>query len=1119
MRRISSLSGLLGLALLWMPAAVAHAQSAADRVDGVDASEVEALRATKERFRARMVELEQDTRSYVDLREEEELTKLVGGYDSLISALETQERQQRDIAITRFERFLERYPTTGYASHVRFRLADLYFERSTELWQADAEAYFTKLEDPDLPIEELEALGEQPQRDLGQSLDLYLRIIEDNVGLPEEERYERLDGTYVMLGFVYNDRNNVQFDEAKARQSFLDLIASVPESDLVDRSHLFLGNFAFADNDFDTAIASYEAVYDKGSESKYYMEGLYQLAWAQYKLNRFDDALRLFTELLDASHQSKLDSGRESAFAPDARRFMAFSFADLGYDRDAPAEQIAQSYFEGIGQRPYERDVYIELADVLVRYTRPEEAIATYRELQGDDRWVLEPDNPAHQIALIRLYQTSVARDLEKAGEERLSFIDTYSEGTTWWEANRNDPEALEVARSYIEDSLLDVAIEYRVRAQDSGRSEDFQLAAAKYEEYLDKFPISDDYYTQQWYLADSLKQAGQYDEALNEFDSLVRTSRYHEFGDAARYASMDVRYQEMLAKGHMPNEPPAEAQVERTYQAGGKEIQVFALSQDRSEFLVAADAVVAHDFTGVPTGDLPDYREEVEEKRPLLMYVGGQMLFYHNRFREARERFEALIARYPRTIEANYAAGLLVDSFLAEGDLEQVRAYTLRFTVNPPGPTSETDTDQFQGTLEGTTFKLAMERANNGDNLAAAEAFLAFREEFPDSELDTDALYNAAFYYQKAGKVEQSNELYERFVVDHPDDKRSKGLFFRIAANYEAAFELEKAESYYDRVLSHPDATQTERADAQFNRSFLLIGLGRHKEAAEGFETYDRRYTAQEDRESILWLAGEQWEQVGNKEAIDFYQRYLERYPSENPDHAIEAQSRLLALYQDSGAQDWRIRRQKKAILETFGRLASQGAEIGANGHRYAAQADYPRLEALFADYSDEALSGNEDRDATLLNETKPEELKAFEAEVKGYISKFKSFEFNSGALLLQARAALYLADLGLSISCPPNLSEEDCWLYEDILQEKVFPQYYEIEDVGIRRLQELIAAAKDKKRHSPFIDEALAELNRRRPAEFPAVKQEIEGGTDASIPVEYAPRRLGDVGQEGTP
>lgn len=1080
------------------------------QVADVDVEEVDAFRHARLRFGQRMQELESDTRAYVDFREQEERARLVGGFEARIQQLVADERDQRSVTIARFEDFLQRYPDASYASHVRFRLADLYYEVASETWQARAEAYFAKLDDPDVSIEELEALGDQPLRDLSASLALYEQIIADNASKPADERYERLDGTYVMLGFVYNDANNVQFDESRARAAFADLVRVMPESELADRSHLFLGNFAFADNRYDEAIAAYQAVYEKGRDSKYYMEGLYQLAWARYKLNEFDQALTLFTELLDISAENRLDTGRDSAFTPDAKRFMAFSFADLGFDQDRPAQELAQDYFATVTDRSWERDVYVELADVLVRYTRPEEAIATYRLLQDDPRWLGEPDNPLHQIELITLYQTSVARDLEQAGAERLAFIERYSEGAPWWDDNRHDPEALQVARTYVEGSLLDVAVEYRLRAQASGEVDDYLAAASKYEEYLDKFPISDDFYRQQWFLADSLKMAGNHAAAMTEFDSLIRTGRFHDYGDGARYAAMEVRYQDMLAQGHDPGTAPAEPVVERTVGEGDDAREVYALSDDRLAFLAASDAVIGHDFTVADNPDLPDYRAEVAAKRPSLMYIGGQIGFHHNRFEEARRRFESLIADHPRSVEASYAAGLLVDSYLLEGDLQKVREVTQRFTINPPGPTSEIDPERFAGTLEGTTFKLALEQAQGGDHQGAAEAFLAFREEFPESDFDTDALYNAAFYFQQAGKIAESNRLYEQFVAEHPDEKRSKGLLFRIAANYEAAFELGKAEAYYDRILRHPTATESEKADAQYNRAFLLIGLGRHKDAAKGFETYERSYDKQDDRESILWLAGEQWEQVGTKPAIDFYARYLKKYPAENPDHAIEAEFRIYELMRESGARGRALERQNQAILTRFDQLTEAGTEIGAMGHKYAAAADFPRLQALFDDYSDDALTGDEVGDAALLNEQKPAELKAFEADIKTYISRFANFEYNSGALFLQAKAALYLADLGLSISCPASLSEEDCWLYEDILQEKVFPQYYEIESVGISRLEQLVAAAKERKRHSGFIDLALVELNRRRPADYPAAKQEIEGRMDASMPAVRSPRRV---------
>jgi TolA-binding protein len=1098
------------LLALWAGPALAGSR-ALDTTTAPDPDEVAAYRAARDRFVARMQEITEDTAIYVDFREQEERNRVKAGYADPLEVLETRQGEQRALAIDRFESFLRKYPTQIYADHVRFRLAELYYELATEDWQRASAAYFAKVEDPNLPIDEVEALGPPPTRDLSRSIALYQAIIEVNKTRSAQDRYERLDGTYLMLGFVYNDSNATQYDQAKANETFAALIAAMPESELADRSHLFLGNFAFAENQFDPALTEYRLVYDKGRDGKYFEDALYQLAWAQYKLSRYDEALRLFTELLDLSEQRKADAGRESAFAPDARRFMAFSFADIAFDKNIDGDAVASEYFAKIGPRPYEREVLQQLTDVLVRYSRYPEAVAAYSRLQSDPRWKLEANNPSHQIEIIGLLNKD--RLLEEAGAERLEFIDNYAEGTPWWDANRDDPEALEVARKFIEGSLLEVAIEFRVRAQDSGKPEDYLLAAQKYEEYLDRFPMSDDFYTQQYFLADTLTYAGRYDEALGEFQSLLKSRSHHVYGDAALFGVFMMRQEAMKGLGHTFDAPPAEPQVERSYPVGeeGRTIDVLALSQDRQDFLASADAVLGHTFTKSEDENLPDYQAEVDRLRPAIMYLQGQMLFYHNRYDEARARFVPLIEKYPRTLEANYAAGLLVDSYSKEENLEQVRYWTRYFTNNPPGPASDIDPERFKGTLEGATFKLALEEAEKGeDPERAAQAFIDFRKEFPKSQFKADALYNAAFYYQQAGKVTQSNELYEQFVAENPTDKRSLSLYFRIAANYEAAFELDRAIDYYDRILRHPNSDQAQKADAQYNKSFLQIGLGRHREAALGYEAYEKNYPEVGDREQVYYRAGEQWEKVSTGDAIDFYNRYKQRYPDANADRYLEAEYRLLELYRKQGADAGKLRRQQDQIIASFERFAKSGKPIGPNGHAAAAGGEYPKLSAEFTTYADVKLTGNEDRDDKLINTQQPAALKGFEAKVDAFIGKYKDFEYNSGALLLKAKAALAYADLGLSLKCPKGMSEEDCWLYEDILQEKVFPQFYAVEEVGIKRLQELIDGAKAQKRHSRFIDEAMAELNKRDPGKYPAVKRELTGAPDATMPVDLVPRKL---------
>ncbi|MFT4626999.1 MAG: TolA-binding protein [Myxococcota bacterium] len=1096
------MQSLLSILIL---SSLAGAQTA-ERVEGPIPEEVAAFRSAHERFLARMTEIDDDTRVFVGQRERAERARLVEGYDALLGSLRDVERGQRDVAVERFERFLGDYGDDVYASHVRFRLADLYFEVSSEQFFAESREYYLKAESDD--IEVLEGLGPEPKLDLSRPIALYDRIIADNAAVPKSKRYERLDGVYLMLGFCLTDETSAQRDETRARQVFAELIEVAPESELADRSHLFLGNFMFADGENDQAIAEYGKVVEKGESSPYFTQAVYQMAWSRYRLNQYDEALALFVQLLDLSEAYRQGRGKQSPFAPDAKKFMAYSFADIAAVEDVDAVDIATRFFGEVGARPYERDIYLELPEVLLRYSRPAEAIGAYQKLQFDPRWVNKADNPDHHMAVVRLYSTNfLVRNLQESGAERLRLTELYGEGSPWWNANRNNPDALQRARDYIESSLLDVAIEYFVRAQESGDSQEYAIAAVKYRDYLDKFPISDDYYQQQWFLATALRLSGQWEAAAAEYNSLIRSDRYHDFDDGARYSLMDVRLQQMLTQSGPPGEPAASPVVESSYEpAPGTSIEVYALTKDRAEFIAAVDVLVDHTFAEQPAADMPDYAASFENDRSKLVYIPGQILFYHNRYEEARPRFLKLIEEMPRTEEASFAASLLLDSYIAENDLASVRKWSKNFATMSLGPADTVDS-YFADTLEGSTFKLALQAAEAGDNIGAAEAFLAFKSEFPRSEYAPDALYNAAYYYQQVGKVDQANQLYEKFVAEYPDNDKSRVLLFNIAANYEATFQLERAIGFY-RQLVDLFPSDVNAADAVYNAAFLQLGLEEYEGAALGFETYASNYD-RPDEEEVMFMAGEAWEKVSPDRALRFWQKYLDDYGNTNPDRALDAEGRIASLHAELGNVAAAEARQD-AIVARFDAIVGAGGVVGARGQHSAARAEFRVLQVMFDDLVDDQLTGDEEKDGVLLDETKPAEIKALGSRADAFIAKYADFAYISAAYLLKAEALLYLADLGLSIKPPADWPDEQQFAYLDLLDEKVFPKYYGFEEQGIKRLVELVQFATRTKRHSRYIDDANAELNRRRPADYPALKREIVGKAVPVSPVPIRPLRV---------
>lgn len=1146
--------------------------------------EVEAYKKIKERFASRAVEFESDVKRYIDARKTEELAKVSDGYDALVQTLEEKERAQRDLAIDRLKEFLVRYPAVPEADNIRFRLAELYYEKAVETWLdeqsnfADREAeYDRKLAEAEAALEAgdptlYENLGELefPKKDLGPSIKLYQDIIARNEPLDPQDRWRHLDRAYYSLGFSYMDTEAKQNDFFKARMAFQELLrVTGEEGDLADAAHMFLGKLLFEnEKKFDEALAEYEAVVEKGPKGPYYQDGMFQFAWTSYKLAGKDPelyeprALELFTKILDESEIELKESGKESDYAPDARLNLARTLADIS-DRSYSSPdgyrsptQVAQDYFAEIGERAWERDVYVALAEVLAgcipvpdacapgtqnggRYEF-DAAIEVYERLQTDPRWVNEPDNPIYQRKKIWLLPQKADPDLDRdlPVEQKLlverygeTIVDPYTgeeKPNPWWVANRNNPDALDNVRQFVEGSLAQVAIGLMQDAQREKDPTKYRMAAAKFREYMNKFPIADNFFQNQWYLANALLNAepkdptrpwSSYEEALKEFTSLVQSRDNHPYGDGALFGVMTARKSIIEAKGdiHGPlDELPNSAEIEETITTdSGAEINVYKLSDDHEALIEAMDLLVQHEFVEPMEEGLPDYRDAYAENEWFLRYTPALILAKHNRFEPMRERAEAILSLAEDDLdvrcnvdEVSYAATLIADSYKQQGDLQGIASSAARFATlfQQCDAAMLADKPDWEKIIEGAEFRICQAKKDAGDRLAAAECYEDYfakhdceARSMRDNEQCKFAAYNAPNNYEIVGRAEKANQLFERYVDLYPRDDLSLPLYYRIALNYEATFELEKAIDYYARLVQNdPQRKGDNTADALYNVAFLKIGLGDHRGAAEGFERYEQVFRDKDDAPEVLFKAGEQWEEVSDREAVRFYTNYLRRYGKgrdrSNPSHVIEAKYRLAQLQKGNTRA---YERAMDELQDTFDAYTAEGTQLSGVANRYVAEWAYKKLLEAYQPIADKELTGNEDKDVKMLEELDGTLIPEFEEQARDLLQKYRDFEYGTGAFLLMGKAKLKIAELIYAMQCPYN-DDETCDIWWELYEEQWRPLATEFEEVARGRFEALIEQGKTQKLHSPFIDEAYQTLNKLDPFNYPAVKEEARGGTD---------------------
>jgi len=1097
---LTRLSGVLSLALCAAAPARAEGLPA-----GVDPEEWAQFQETLDRYKDRMGDFQEEARSIVDAAEAEERQRIDASYGAQTRQLEDTENALRRVAMSRLEAFLSKYPNTTHTPDMMFRLADLYFEES-ELQFFSADEEYARIEAQAVNQPEM-VLPPPPLKDYSRSIELYRQIIE------RHPAYENLADAYYMLAWCYAATNAEQYDPLAARDVNVQIAQKWPGSDFANDANMRLGEFWFDEpgapgnpvSNVPVAMSYYNAVLADGPTGRNYDEAIYKLGWSFFKLNEYDRALAYLVQLLDYSDQQFLETGKVSNMRREAVEYLAISYADMGDAQGKSPLQVATAHLDRIGEKKWEHDVVERLAAILEVQTKYDEAIAVLDFLQ--QRWPNDPKNPEyqHQIAVIYGNKYIPLPDPDRAAKAMAVLTDRYSEGSTWYVANRANPDAIAKARGYIETSLASVAVEYLVRARETGSIADYQLAAAKLQEFLTTLPFGADYDLYEWYHALALFESNQFADAERAYAQILKNDR-SPYRDGARFQVMKCREQVALARyGKLDIVAPGAA-VQRTVTSQwGKEITVFAISDEQNSFIAAADDLVTREFREA------EWQEQLETNRAALLYIPAQIYYLHGQYDEARARFERLIAAYPQTDEAVYASSLYVNTYTFEGNLAAVQAATTRFGNMALGKDPELAAlkrQEFDDLRQQAAFGLAYELIQKGDRLGAAAAFVQFMKDYPDSKVYKEALYNAANNYDLGGKAAEAIALFEQYVARYPTDTRSQGLYFRVAETYSSTMDLPKSIAAYDAVV-RLFPTAADAPIALYNASFLRVGQGDHTNAARGYEKYGTTYTNQPDAERVYFRAGAQWELVGDREAEEFYLRYLKRYPSENPNHGIEAAYKLAKTYEKrndsrrAGAA-WAQLRAIFGANASNPALTGQSRSLAAQGALRDLVADYERFKQIKWSTSG---SGAEAKNVELLTKTKADERKALEADAIGLIATYQDYDTAAASLYIQGMSLFAFADMAYEIPPPKGLSEEEL----DIYRATVDKQFrIPAEDAGKARLLSALEKARAEKRWSEWNTKTVIALNERYPSEFPSERQEARGPVQSGAPIVAGPQSV---------
>jgi TolA-binding protein len=496
-----------------------------------------------------------------------------------------------------------------------------------------------------------------------------------------------------------------------------------------------------------------------------------------------------------------------------------------------------------------------------------------------------------------------------------------------------------------------------------------------------------------------------------------------------------------------------------------------------------------------------PEMAKAVDEIRSALVYIPAQIYYNHGNYEEARRRLMLVRQRFPESSLALEASKTFLNTYIQEGDLQNIRKYTEYFQKNPVGPESErlAANGIFAKQQEQVDFVLAQKKSEAGDFAGAAQGFLDFMRDYPTSDYAKDAHFNAANNFDKLGKADEANRLFEQYIDKYPSDERSKNLYFRIAQNYSSTLDLNKALTYYDQLVKRfPDAESAP--DAAFNAAFLRVGIGDHVNAAKNFEAYATRYPDKSDAEPAFWRAGEQWQLVGENDALAFYQRYLKTYPNGDPNHTIDALHSIAQIYEKRGNA-----RQAAPYWAQIQQVYSSAspASLTARSRSLAAEGALNDLLAKYETFKVVKWTTNEQKNVDILKNQKPGELKALITQSRQMITTYQDYDTAAAAIYVEGMGLFAYADMAYNCPPPKGLSEDELAQYQDLVAQQLQIPF---EDQGKARLIASLEKAKSEKRWSEWNAKAASELHKRYPKEFPSEERQESRATSSAVDLPFA-------------
>lgn len=993
-------------------------------------------------------------------RAEEERPSL--GFDTFRFTVELQLQDKRLDILKTLEAMAPLTDDPKEKADLLFRIAELHWEEA-QYWgfeahrQDDRIAICRENEDTACIRE-----AERDQREYTQTKERHQKLAIERYKevirtFPE---YERMDEVLFFLGHNLWEAG----EEEEALGAYRSLLTRFPNSKFAPDAYIAFGEWYFNNSEGDRGMLELALeAYEKAAsytDARVYGYAIYKQGWCLYNLTDYAGAADKFKATIYYGEVTTAVGGENKmALVREARRDFV-----LAYSRYGDPSQ-ARAVFTQVGGDENWRTMLKQLAGLYYDDGKDREAVQIYRELIQDQP--LSPEAP--------FFQSRIVDSVMRVGNKRLTaeqarrlveiFLEVRKEGVV---QTRADEIAMERAEELSERTLSSLAVNWHNEAKKTRDDETYELASRIYLDYLTIFPDSPKAYHLRFFYGELL-----YDP-LERFEAAAQAYTQVALEDIARLEAGEEpeRWFVPALEGAIFARDALMKRYEASNlmpEAEGKD--PLPIPPEKQGFLDAAARYLEY----VPDGDM----------RVEVAYKAARIYYQYNHFDEAVEGFSQIAIEHPEHELAIFSAHLVLDAFNMQENWEAIDEWAKRFYAEPRLARGNFRAELLE-IIEKNSFQLVARLEEAGKFSEAGERYVAFVQDWPNSQLAGEALFNASVDFFKAGRIERALEVRNRLIREYPRHKLVPQALHLNASVYESIGDFAAAAALYESYAAgwaqRGEGYEVEKAKAALNDAAIFReALGDLSMALANRQRYLELWPRDDAAPAMHLSVADLLSRTGahNRALLEldaFEKRYIR-----DADKMLKGEAKIIEVYEARGSPRAAARIRERML-------------------KYFRELSRPRREALTPE-AVEAVS------EALLEETLPhyrwfdsiqlalpERVMAQRLESKANslleVERRYTTVVTLGAprpavcaLTMIGKAYDSFAQALYAAPVPAGLTEEQEMMYRDALSEQAMP----VETKAQEALATAVAKARELSLDDDCSREALALLEQRVPHLYP--------------------------------